>query len=118
MNTFLLTPTQPKPGWMLFQLAGAADLLAVEKIEAAMQQLSSNNKGLIIDLAQVSFMNTPVWALFSIYADTAAESGRRIAVCAMSEKLRASYDMMGLDNLIPAYASSADAVAALAGGQS
>lgn len=111
MNTFQLDTSRPNPTTVLLKMRGAADLLAFEKIEAAINELGNRVLLLVVDLEGVEFINTPVWALFCQYADAAMESGRRVVVAGMSDKVKAAYEMMGLIDFIPAYRDVAAALA-------
>lgn len=111
MNTFQLDVSRPQPTSALLRLGGAADLLAFEKIEKALNQLGDRIPLLVVDLTDVNFINTPVWALFCQYADSALETGRKFFVAGMSDKVRAAYEMMGLSDFIPAFPDAASALA-------
>jgi anti-anti-sigma regulatory factor len=50
---------------------------------------------LLIDLSQTEFINSPVWAVITLYARKRRNQSK-VAIVGMSERIKGSFEMMGL----------------------
>lgn len=77
-------------------LTGKADLMAVPKMRELLRQLLARQFPLVIvDLSQVTFLNTPFWAAFQRYNLDGAPTSR-LVIAGMNSGLRAAFDILML----------------------
>ena len=97
---------------LLLGFAGTADILCVQWLQHLFDgYLRREFRILAIDLSQTDFINSPVWAIITLFAKK--KPGVRVIVVGMTARIRGSFEMMGLSRELPAYSTLADARAAL-----
>jgi len=58
---------------------------------------------LVIDLSGTEFINSPVWAVITLFARK-RRNQVRVAIIGMSERIKGSFEMMGLQKELLAFA--------------
>ena len=58
---------------------------------------------LLIDLSGTDFINSPVWAVITLYARK-RRNETRVAIVGMSKRIKGSFEMMGLQNELQTFA--------------
>ena len=58
---------------------------------------------LLIDLSETDFINSPVWAVITLYARK-RRNQTRVAIIGMSERIKGSFEMMGLQKELQTFA--------------
>jgi anti-anti-sigma regulatory factor len=77
-------------------LGGSADILCLPLLQDLFARFSRENvHSLLIDLSATKFINSPVWAVITLFARRQPEKGR-VAIIGMPERIRGSFEMMGL----------------------
>ena len=74
----------------------------------AVQQLLSrySKEGvrlLLIDLSETEFINSPVWAVITLFARK-RRGESKVAIVGMSERIKGSFEMMGLQKELQTFA--------------
>ena len=80
----------------ILKFHGEADFLAVPAVRQLLKGLLSHKLPvLIVDLTEVTFLNTPFWAAMQRY-QLDGHPRSRLALCGMNEALRAAFDINGV----------------------
>jgi anti-anti-sigma factor len=58
---------------------------------------------LLIDLSGTDFINSPVWAVITLYARK-RRNETRVAIVGMSQRIKGSFEMMGLQKELETFA--------------
>jgi anti-anti-sigma factor len=58
---------------------------------------------LVIDLSRTDFINSPVWAVITLYARKRRNEAR-VAIVGMSQRIKGSFEMMGLQKELQTFA--------------
>ena len=58
---------------------------------------------LLVDLSETEFINSPVWAVITLYARK-RRNDSKVAIVGMSERIKGSFEMMGLQKELLAFA--------------
>jgi anti-anti-sigma factor len=99
----------------LIELEGEADLAAVPELKRILhQRQAANTPVLLVDFANVRFVNTPVWALLVEYYQWAVKTGARLALTGMQGRALASFETVQLGSFIAHFATIDDALRSLA----
>jgi anti-anti-sigma regulatory factor len=97
---------------LLLSFAGTADILCVQRLQSLFDgYLRRELRTLAVDLSKTDFINSPIWAIITLFAKK--KPSVRVFIVGMSARIRGSFEMMGLSRELPAYATLADARAAL-----
>jgi anti-anti-sigma regulatory factor len=97
---------------LLLSFAGTADILCVQRLQHLFDgYLRREFRILAIDLSKTDFINSPVWAIITLFAKK--KPGVRVFIVGMTARIRGSFEMMGLSRELPAYPTLADARLAL-----
>jgi len=59
---------------------------------------------LLIDLSETEFINSPVWAVITLFARK-RRTDSRVAIVGMSERIKGSFEMMGLQQELQTFAN-------------
>jgi anti-sigma B factor antagonist len=95
-------------------LAGEADLAAVPAVQAALRQCrTAEKRALIVDLRDVTFVNTPIWGLLIEHYQWAQQHGAKIAVAGMQGRALASFEIVQLGAFLPHFPTRDAAAEAL-----
>src|ERR1700730_9120572 len=82
---------------------GSADILSMPLIQ---EQLNRHRKEIIRhqrrDLSATEFINSPVWAVITLFARN-KDTSSQIAIVGMSQRIRGSFEMMGLNRELKKY---------------
>jgi anti-anti-sigma factor len=96
----------------LVEISGEADLAAVPELKRLLDtRRQAGTRSLIADLSGVTFVNTPVWALFIEYYQWAAKTGARLAIAGLHGRALASFDTVHLGAFIPHFPTVEQALA-------
>jgi anti-anti-sigma factor len=75
---------------------GSADILSMPSVQALLSRYSREEvRLLLVDLSETEFINSPVWAVITLYARKQRHQSR-VAIIGMSERIKGSFEMMGL----------------------
>ena len=84
------------PGGKVLRFTGEADFIAVPAVRQLLKGLLPQRiPFLIVDLAGVTFLNTPFWAAMQRY-QLDGHPHSRLALCGLNEALRAAFDINGV----------------------
>jgi anti-anti-sigma regulatory factor len=93
----------------ILRFQGTADILCLPALQDLFARLGREDIRLLaIDLAATEFINSPVWAVITLYARKPAKA-TRVALIAMPDRIRGSFEMMGLQRELQTYATLASA---------
>ncbi len=85
------------PNATVIELEGEADLATVPQFQQLVrEQMKANVKRLIIDFSQVTFVNTPVWAVVVEYYQHASGAGTEFALTGIHGRVEASFNIVRL----------------------
>jgi anti-anti-sigma factor len=77
-------------------LKGSADILSISAVQDCLARASREAiQLLLVDLSETDFINSPVWAVITLYARKQRDKSR-VAIVGMSERIKGSFEMMGL----------------------
>jgi anti-anti-sigma regulatory factor len=80
----------------ILYLGGSADILCLPILQDLFARYAREDvRSLLIDLSATKFINSPVWAVITLFARRQPEK-RRVAIVGMPERIRGSFEMMGL----------------------
>jgi anti-anti-sigma factor len=83
---------------------GSADILAMPAVQELLARYGREEiRLLLIDLSETEFINSPVWAVITLYARKRRNQSR-VAIIGMSERIKASFEMMGLQKELLTFA--------------
>jgi anti-anti-sigma factor len=78
---------------LIVEFIGEMDFAAVPGVRKLLKQLLQEEISLlVVDLSQVTFLNTPMWAALQCY-QLDAQPRLRLVLCGMSEALRSAFDI-------------------------
>jgi anti-anti-sigma factor len=79
----------------ILSFQGSADILSMPAVQELLARYNREEiRLLLIDLSQTEFINSPVWAVITLYARK--RRNQKVAIVGMSERIRGSFEMMGL----------------------
>jgi anti-anti-sigma factor len=88
----------------ILSLKGAADILAISAVQDCLARASREEiRLLLVDLSETEFINSPVWAVITLYARKKRDKSR-VAIIGMSDRIKGSFDMMGLQKELLTFA--------------
>jgi anti-anti-sigma factor len=83
---------------------GSADILSMSAVQELLSRYGREEIRLVlIDLSETEFINSPVWALITLYARK-QRGQSRVAIIGMSERIKGSFEMMGLEKELLTFA--------------
>ena len=87
----------------LVLLRGSADILCLSAIQGLFGRYSKERiRLLLVDLSATEFINSPVWAVVTLYARK--KMGEcRVAIVGMPDRIKGSFEMMGLHKELETY---------------
>ena len=98
----------------VIRLAGEADLAGVPLFQEKMREKAeAAEPRLVVDFSEVTFVNTPIWAVLVEYYQATTKNGTALAVAGLQERVAASYEIVRLGDFIPVYATPDEALDAL-----
>ena len=98
----------------IIELEGEADLATVPSFQKTMRdRMKDNLDHLLLDFSNVTFVNTPVWAVVIEYFRHAQENGSTLAVVGLKDRVEASFNIVRLGDFIPSYDTAGEAINAL-----
>ena len=87
----------------ILKFEGTADILCLQAVQDLFARLRNDSLRLVvIDLAATSFINSPVWAVITLYARKAAPA-TPVVIVGMPDRIRGSFEMMGLQRELRTY---------------
>ncbi|MBV8900710.1 MAG: STAS domain-containing protein [Verrucomicrobia bacterium] len=93
----------------ILKLQGTADILGLPTLQDLFARLSKEDIRLLaVDLSATGFINSPVWAVITLYARRPSSS-TRVAIIGMPDRIRGSFEMMGLQRELCTYPTLAAA---------
>lgn len=96
LSAHLICEEETHPRGRILRFSGEADFIAVPAVRKLLKGLLSESLPLlIIDLGGVTFLNTPFWAAMQRY-QLDGHPRSRLALCGLSEALRAAFDINGV----------------------
>ncbi|MEM7696822.1 MAG: STAS domain-containing protein [Verrucomicrobiota bacterium] len=99
-------------GVPIVSIDGDADLAVVPAFQKLMREkMQQKLPRLVVDFSNVTFANTPIWAVVVEYYQHARKTGSEICLAAMQDRVAASFNIVRLGDLIPHYETVADALA-------
>jgi anti-anti-sigma regulatory factor len=88
--------TRDEQGVVVLHLVGKADTIAAPKMRTLLKQLLAERVYLVVvDLANVTFLNTPFWAAFQRYNLDGSPSSR-LVLAGMSPGLKSAFEIVML----------------------
>jgi anti-anti-sigma factor len=80
----------------ILSLQGSADILAMPAVQELLSRYGKEDiRLLLIDLSGTEFINSPVWAVITLFARKRRNESR-VAIVGMSQRIKGSFEMMGL----------------------
>ncbi|MEM8952817.1 MAG: STAS domain-containing protein [Verrucomicrobiota bacterium] len=90
----------------IMTLAGEADLTAVPLFQEKMRaQMKKGTPKLIVDFSDVTFVNTPVWAVIVEYYQHTIKKGGAFAIAGLKDRVEASFNIVRLGEFIKHFSS-------------
>jgi anti-anti-sigma factor len=87
----------------ILSFRGSADILAMPAVQGILTRYAKDDiRLLLIDLSGTEFINSPVWAVITLFARK-RQNECRVAVVGMSPRIRGSFEMMGLQKELPSF---------------
>src|SRR5215469_13976146 len=87
----------------ILSLQGSADILAMPAVQSFLTRYAREDvRLLLIDLSRTDFINSPVWAVITLFARK-QQKECRVAIVGMSARIRGSFEMMGLEKELPSF---------------
>jgi anti-anti-sigma factor len=88
----------------ILSLKGSADILSMPAVQEILSRCSRQEVSLLlVDLSETEFINSPVWAVITLYARKQRDKSR-VAIVGMSDRIRGSFEMMGLQKELETFA--------------
>jgi len=87
----------------ILSFQGSADILSMPAVQELLARYGREEiRLLLIDLSQTEFINSPVWAVITLYARKQRNQSK-VAIVGMSERIKGSFEMMGLQKELPTF---------------
>jgi anti-anti-sigma factor len=97
-------------GVQIITLSGEADLTAVPLFQKAMRAKAEEGaRQLVVDFSDVTFVNTPVWAVIVEYYQSTLKSGHTFAIAGLKDRVEASFNIVRLGEFIKHFESVEEA---------
>ncbi len=95
----------------ILRFRGTADMLSLPAVQDLFADLGNQTIRLLaVDLTETLFINSPVWAVITLHARRRPKTAR-VAVIGMPDRIKGSFELMGLGRELRAYATLAEAQA-------
>jgi anti-anti-sigma factor len=89
----------------ILSFQGSADILSMPSVQGYLARYSKEEiRLLLIDLSETEFINSPVWAVITLFARK-RQNDCRVGIVGMSARIRGSFEMMGLQKELPSFAN-------------
>jgi len=89
----------------ILYLKGSADILSMPAVQELLSRYGKEGvRFLLIDLSETEFINSPVWAVITLFARK-RRTDSRVAIVGMSERIKGSFEMMGLQQELQTFAN-------------
>src|SRR6516164_9618253 len=90
----------------ILSFRGSADILAMPAVQGILTRYAKDDiRLLLIDLSATEFINSPVWAVITLFARN-KQNSTQVAIVGMSQRIRGSFEMMGLNRELKTYESA------------
>jgi anti-anti-sigma factor len=99
------------PEATVIRLQGEVDLGNADQLVAVLDAALARGAHIVLDLADLTYIDTTGWHVVVNCDTRARQRGRRLLLCALPRTIRKVFKIIGLEALIPAPASVADALA-------
>ncbi len=108
--------TDPKKRWVCVHMKGRVDVFTYLELSKRLNELFDDGQGvsLILDLGGVVYVASSGWSVMLATRTRLKRNQGRLVLSGMSEDLARIYKTMKLTDLIPSYATVAEAEKALA----
>lgn len=112
MSALTLTP-RTEGAWVVLEVAGELDFHTAPQVRAAVLDLRlSPLRGLVLDLAGLTFCDSSGITAFIIARAVAVDAGAPIALAALPERVERTFAVVGLSAVFTVHPTAAEAVAA------
>lgn len=102
----------------VFALEGDVDLHFAPCLRSLLQaKIKAHCPALIVDLAQVTFIDSTGMSVLIEYLRDIAEHNGVLCLCCLNDELKSIFKIVGLDRTIPMFDSVEDAANAIAKGE-
>jgi anti-anti-sigma factor len=119
-SSFELTTEDVGDATRIVVLRGDADRFRVDAVRRAIQAARADDRGVVVDMAETTFMDSSMLATLVAASDDSRRRGGRLVLVVQTPRLRRSLEVKGLSGILAVAASRADALDLLAaeGGES
>ncbi len=107
-----ITP-EPSAERGILRLAGEIDLCSVPELRDALASISGARRPIILDLSEVTFLDSSGLSLVIDYWRQSQEHGSNFVVVGASGEVREIFRLTNLDQFIPLYETEKEACSAL-----
>jgi anti-sigma B factor antagonist len=114
MGKALTIRARQEPGYVIVTVKGEVDIATVGKLREQLFELAASGQPLIVDLEQVSFIDSAGLAALVGTAKRAAAHGSSLQVVCARPQTRQLFRLTGLDSQIPLPRTLDEAVESLA----
>jgi anti-anti-sigma factor len=88
----------------ILSFQGSADILSMPAVQEILSRYSREEiRLLLIDLSETEFINSPVWAVITLHARKRRNQSK-VVIVGMSERIKGSFEMMGLQTELLTFA--------------
>lgn len=81
--------------------------------EGLENSMSSNGDSMVLDFGELTYISSAGLRVVLLVAKSLQQRGAKLAVCSLTESIREVFEISGFDKIVPVYANSDAAVAAL-----
>ena len=93
---------------------GRIDSGSAQEFQAALEKvIQPDDKALIIDFENVSYISSAGMRVILLTAKTLQRQGGQLALCALTDPIREVFKISGFDNIIAIHQTRAEAAAAI-----
>lgn len=94
--------TQPGEGGPLVRMSGELDIASVPQAERALEDaVASTSAGVVVDLSELTFIDSSGLRLFILLAERARAGGWRLQLLPPPESARAVFRLTGAEENLP-----------------
>jgi len=98
-------------GAVIIELEGEADLATVPAFQDTMRaKMKEKLPHLVIDFSNVTFVNTPIWAVVVEYYQHTHKAKSAFALAGLKDRVEASFNIVRLGEFIPHFATVEEAL--------
>jgi anti-anti-sigma factor len=113
MKEALIIRARHQPGYVLITVAGEIDIATAPQLRERLTALAASGRPLVVDLAQVSFLDAAGLGVLAGTAHRARARGTSLHVISARPQIRRLFAITGLDRHIPLVWTLAEALAEL-----